>query len=78
MFSGRGFLELTAAERHDLLLGIDQAKPQPEYYRMVKQLAILGYFTSEIGATQAMAHVAVPGRFDGMVPVKPGTRAWSY
>jgi len=77
-FSGRGYLELMAAERYDLLLGLDQATPQLDYYRMIKQLAILGYFTSEIGATQAMAHVAVPGRFDGVVPIQPGTRAWSY
>jgi hypothetical protein len=76
-FSGRGFLELTATERHDLVMGFEETKPQPEYYRMIKQLAVWGYFTSEVGATQAMAHVAVPGRFDGVVTVPPGTRAWS-
>ena len=76
-FSGRGYLELTATERHELLLGLDQAKPPPDYFRMMKQLATLGYFTSEIGATMAMAHVAVPGRFQGIVKIPPGTRAWS-
>jgi len=76
-FSGRGYLGLSAAERHDLLLGLDRAAPQPEYYRMIKQLAVLAYFTSEIGATQAMAHMAVPGRFDGVVEIPPGTKAWS-
>jgi len=76
-FSGREYLGLSAAERYDLLLGLDQADPQPEYYRMIKQLAVLAYFTSEIGATQAMAHVAVPGRFDGVVDIPPGTKAWS-
>jgi len=76
-FSGRGFLELTAAERHDLLMGFEETKPQPEFYRMIKQLAVWGYFTSEVGATQAMAHVAVPGRFDGVVTIPPGTKAWS-
>jgi hypothetical protein len=77
MFSGRGFLELTATERHGLVMGFEETKPQPEFYRMIKQLSIWGYFTSEVGATQAMAHVAVPGRFDGIVTVPPGTRAWS-
>jgi hypothetical protein len=77
MFSGRRFLELTATERHDLVMGFDETKPQPEFYRMIKQLAVWGYFTSEIGATQAMAHVAVPGRFDGVVTIPPGTKAWS-
>jgi len=77
IFSGRGFLELTATERHDLLMGFEETKPQPEFYRMMKQLAVWGYFTSEVGATQAMAHVAVPGRFDGVVTITPGTKAWS-
>jgi hypothetical protein len=76
-FSGREFLELKPAERHDLILSLDVAKPQPDYYRMIKQLAVWGYFTSEIGATQAMAHVAVPGRFDGVVTIPPRTKAWS-
>jgi hypothetical protein len=77
MFSGRGFLELTGTERHDLVMGFDDTKPQPEFYQMIKQLAVWGYFTSEVGATQAMAHVAVPGRYDGVVTIPPGTRAWS-
>lgn len=77
MFSGRGFLELTTAERHDHLMVLEETKPQPEYYRMIKQLSVLGYFSSEVGATQAMAHVAVPGRFDGVVTILPGTKAWS-
>jgi len=76
-FSGRRYLQLTATERYDLLLGLDQIRPQPDYYRMIKQLVVLAYFTSEIGATQAMAHVAVPGRFDGVVAIPPGTKCWS-
>ena len=77
MFSGRGFMELTATERHDLVMGFEETRPQPEFYRMTKQLAVWGYFTSEVGATQAMAHVAVPGRFDGVVTIPPGTKAWA-
>jgi hypothetical protein len=77
MFSNRGFLELTATERHNLVMGFEETKPQPGFYRMIKQLAVWGYFSSEVGATQAMAHVAVPGRFDGVVTIAPGTKAWS-
>lgn len=77
MYSGRGFPGLTAAERHEFVTGLDETKPQPEFYRMIKQLAVWGYFSSEVGATQAMAHVAVPGRYDGVVTIAPGTKAWS-
>jgi len=47
------------------------------YFRMVKQLTLLGYFTSEIGATKALRYIAVPGRYDGNVPYKKGDRAWA-
>ena len=47
------------------------------YFRMIKELTLLGYFTSEIGATKALRYVAVPGRYDGCVPYKKGDRAWA-
>ncbi len=48
----------------------------PHYLTMMKQLTIVGYFTSEIGCTQALRYVEVPGAFHGDVPYKPGERAW--
>ncbi len=47
------------------------------YFRMMKELALLGYFTSEIGCTQAQRYVEAPGRFDPCVPYTPGERAWA-
>ena len=63
----------------------DQAKremkefePSPShYYTMMKQLTLLGFFTSKVGATQALRHVAVPGKYDGALPYKKGDRAWA-
>lgn len=49
----------------------------PHYFRMMKELALLGYFTSEIGYNQAMRYVESPGRFDPCVPYTPGDRAWA-
>ncbi|MFZ6800064.1 gluconate 2-dehydrogenase subunit 3 family protein [Undibacterium sp. Di24W] len=46
------------------------------FYTMVKQLTLLGFFTSEIGATKTLRYVAVPGRYDGNVPYIKGQRAW--
>ena len=34
------------------------------YFRMMKELTLLGYFTSEIGYTRAMRYIESPGRFD--------------
>jgi len=47
------------------------------YFRMMKELALLGYFTSEIGCTVAMRYIETPGRFDPCVPYKPGEQAWA-
>ena len=47
------------------------------YYTMMKQLTLLGFFTSKPGATQALRHVAVPGKYDGAFPYKKGDKAWA-
>ena len=57
------------------------APPAPDapahYFRMMKELALLGYFTSEIGYTQAMRYREAPGRFDPDVPHAPGDKSWA-
>jgi hypothetical protein len=47
------------------------------YFRMMKELALLGYFTSEIGYTKAMRYVESPGRFEPCIPYTPGEPAWA-
>ena len=47
------------------------------YFRMIKQLTLTGYFTSEVGATKALRYIAIPGRYDGCVPYKKGDKAWA-
>lgn len=53
------------------------AKPPAHYFRMMKELALLGYFTSEIGYTQAQRYVESPGRFDPCLPYHPGEKTWA-
>jgi hypothetical protein len=53
------------------------AEPPSSYFRMMKQLALLGYFTSEIGMTQAQRYVESPGRYDPCVDYKPGEPSWA-
>jgi hypothetical protein len=53
------------------------AAPPSHYFRMMKELALLGYFTSEIGCTQAQRYVETPGHYDPCVPYTPGQKAWA-
>ena len=52
-------------------------RDEPHYFRMMKELALLGYFTSEIGCTKALRYIEAPGRFDPCAPHKPGDRSWA-
>jgi hypothetical protein len=49
----------------------------PHYFRLMKELAMFGYFTSEIGYTQAMRYRESPGRYDPDVPYTAGEPAWA-
>lgn len=44
-------------------------------WRALKQLIVVGYYTSEPGATQELRYVFVPGRYDADIPFRPGDRA---
>ena len=49
----------------------------PPFFAMLKQLTLLGYYTSEIGATQELQWIAAPGRYDGCAPLEEVGRAWA-
>jgi hypothetical protein len=53
------------------------AETPAHYFRMMKELALLGYFTSETGCTQAQRYAETPGRYDPCVPYKAGEKAWA-
>lgn len=54
----------------------EAGEAMPHYFTMIKQLAIFGFFTSKVGATEVLKYVAVPGRYDGDLAYAPGTPAW--
>jgi len=82
------FMEATPPQRLALLEQLDREQKAymdarhgddtpAHYFRMMKELALLGYFTSEIGYTKAMRYAETPGRFDPCVPYTPGETAWA-
>jgi hypothetical protein len=81
------FMKITPEQRHDLLVKLDseqkeymtnKKKEEPShYFRMMKELTLLGYFTSEIGCTKARRYVESPGKFVGDLPYKKGDKAFA-
>ena len=53
------------------------AAAPPPFFRTMKELTLLGYYTSEAGATRELRHAQVPGRFEGCVPLARVGRAWA-
>ncbi|MEO8020142.1 MAG: gluconate 2-dehydrogenase subunit 3 family protein [Pseudomonadota bacterium] len=56
----------------DIELDYDQS-----FFKILKDYALTGYFLSEIGATQALAYLRVPGGFQGDLPLAPNQKAWA-
>jgi hypothetical protein len=84
---GESFMSVTPDQRLALLRQLDAEQLQfmrtakrdepAHYFRMLKELTLLGYFTSETGYTQAMRYVETPGRFDPCTPYTPGEETWA-
>lgn len=82
----RTFAAMTPADRTAMLNDLDREQRRytrqkksddpPHYFRLMKELAVIGYFTSEVGATKALRYVETPGAFRGDVPYQKGERAW--
>lgn len=76
---GDPFIELDAKDQaafvkkiHDEAIEVENnTKPAPKrpFILMTKELTMLGFFTSEVGATQVLQYVAVPGAYKGCIPL---------
>jgi hypothetical protein len=53
------------------------ADAMPHYFRMMKELTLLGFFTSEIGYTKVLRYAESPGRYDPCATYTPGEAAWA-
>jgi hypothetical protein len=47
------------------------------FFTTLKEYTVLGYCTSELGASKGLAYVAVPGRFNGCIPLEKGQKTWA-
>lgn len=86
---GAGFMRGTSAQKQRLLAEIDaEAKAHalasgihggqpPHWFTLCKQLVLLGFFTSEAGATRVARYRPVPGPYHGVVPYR-GETFWAW
>lgn len=65
------------AHRNQPLNLADNERKAVMFIGTVKNLTLLGFYTSQIGATQVLQYNPIPGAFKGCVPLKEIGKAWA-
>lgn len=47
------------------------------FFLNVKELTLIGYFTSEIGAKKTLRYLKIPGRYEGCIPFDKVGKSWA-
>jgi gluconate 2-dehydrogenase gamma chain len=50
---------------------------EPSFFGMMKEMTLVGYYTSEIGMTQELQHLRAAGSFAGCMPLSEVGRSWA-
>jgi hypothetical protein len=67
------FIACDKQQQYDLLTSLEKIQngfnsEDKQNWKLIKGLIIFGYYTSEVGASQELNYLAVPGGFTGSVP----------
>lgn len=79
---GDPFIELTSADQLEYVKEVhsaalaEKAADKP-FILMIKELTLLGFFTSEVGATKVLQYDPVPGAYHGCVPLEEVGKTWA-
>ena len=73
------FSSLTTSEKSETVKKVDEAAFKDDadkiWFRIIKKLSLIGYFTSQEGMTKALNYVKVPGDYEACIPYKKGEKA---
>ncbi|MBL7825518.1 MAG: gluconate 2-dehydrogenase subunit 3 family protein [Saprospiraceae bacterium] len=79
---GKSYVELDQPQRFEMMSQWQALKPMPgdempTFFKALKILVLHGYFTSEIGATQALSYDPIPGEWIADLPITSDSKAWT-
>lgn len=86
--SGKHFAELSSEQQVKLMTEYDRLaadqnrrvaadpKQPPHFFRLMKEITIVGYCTSEAGATKFLAYAPIPGPYRADIPYSEVGKAW--
>lgn len=81
--TGKQFTDLNQEEQYNYALlqnrlAIEnEAAEGPQFFLVFKEITMVGFFTSEAGATQVLRYEHVPGFYDGCMPFEEIGRTWA-
>ena len=76
----RGFAQLSGQQQDSLLKGVAEAAQHQEktFFHAIRELTLLGYFTSEPVGKTVLHYDPIPGRYDPCVPLSEvGNVSWT-
>jgi len=76
MNNASDFGYLSPQHQYQYIESLDKNRQKSSFYRKLKELTVLGYYTSEIGASEELKYNPVPGPYRE-IPFKILGRAWS-
>lgn len=85
------FFECSEGERISLLTDVEAGEHKwpgmlgklerhytgDSFFTTIKKYTVIGFCTSALGATRALAYDYIPGQFTGVLPLVPGQKAWA-
>ena len=86
--AGKTFMNASQEDRTKILIQLDkeakdyqkanEGKTAPaHYFTLVKQLTMMGFFSSKPGVTQVLRYKPVPGKYEGCIDYEPGQTSWA-
>ncbi len=81
--TGQTFFQLSKEEQHEFALAQNgkaietEFTEGPQFFLIFKELTLVGFFTSEMGATEVLRYEPVPGVYQGCIPFEEVGRTWA-
>lgn len=73
-----GFMAGSARERHVIMTALDnEERDDKTFFAEFKELTLVGYFSSQIGAEEELRYEQYPGPYQGCVPFEQVGKTWA-
>ena len=74
----QSFLKKDDKEKIEFVSKMSRDNQWSTFFNLMKNMTVLGYFNSEVGATMAANYDKIPGKYQGCIPInKYGGKVWA-